>query len=253
MKDQEKNAAPRVNVRKTRRFIQKQKFWMNHGRVKSLGFLEKALLRRAGRKDGERGLPAAVDDNIWSSPFLEGEVKGYQKFSARMWGQLQLATQGTKARICQLMNSNTKELLLSRRAELAAAEEAARDGRDQRKQGEEHLTPAQVRHRRERELAQHLLPLINQILGLEKKLAQEEEELLQLRSVISELEHTTRLICDHLLLCQTQRIAVYWDAALKAQQGYAALPLLPDIVFDQTAEARYRNEDYRMLRAEEVL
>lgn len=251
MKDKEKNTAPRVNARKTRRFIRKQKFWMNNGRVKSLGFLEKVLLRRAGKKDGECGLPAAIDNHIWSSPFLEGEVKGYQKFSARMWGQLQLATQGTKARIYQLVNSNTKDLLLSRRAELAVAEEAARDGTDQRKQGEVHLTLAQVRRRRERELAQHLQPLINQILGLEKKLAQEEEELLKLQSVISELEHTTRLICDHLLLRQTQRIAVYWDAALKAQQGNAVLPLLPDIVFDQTAEERYRHEEYRMLCAEE--
>lgn len=253
MKDQERNTVTRVNVRKTRRFIRKQKFWLNHGRVKPLGFLEKVLLRRAGRKDGERGLPAAADEHTWSSPFLEGEVKGYQKFSAQMWGRLQLATQGTKARICQLTHSNTRELLLSRRAELAAAEEAARDGTDQRRQGEEHLPPAQVRRRRERELEQHLLPLMNQILGLEKKLAQEEEELLQLRSVIFELEHTTRLICDHLLQRQSQRVAIYWDAALKAQQGCTTLPVLPDIVFDQTAEERYRNEDDRVLGAEEVL
>jgi len=239
MKNAEKSTVSRKEIRRTRRFIRRQKAWLNHGRVRPLGILEKFLIRRAGRKDGEWGLPASLDGQVWHSPFLESEVREYQEFSVRMWAQLQLATQGTRAQLRQLTDSHTAEDLLARRAELSAAQEAARHTLDQRKKGEELLTKDQLFSRRQRELQKQLLPLKNQILGLEGKVLREGEEINRLQSVMAELEHSTRLICERMLQRKKQRIAIYWDAAWKAQQQNGAMPPIPEVFFGQEAERRY--------------
>lgn len=242
------NRISKADLRHTRRFVRRQKACLKYGRVKTLGILEKALLRRAGRKDGEQGLPTSADDQIWSSPFLEAEVRGYQEFSAGMWAQLQLATQGTKVRIRQLKDTGTKEMLAACREALAAEKNARMPG-DQPKKGEEHLSRPQILRRRQRELEQQILPLKNQMLALEGRLFREEEELVSLQSLVAELEHSTRLICDRVLQRSKQRIAVYWDAALKAQPDYPSLPLLPEIEYYQEAEERYAGKGCRLLYA----
>ena len=188
---------------------------LGKGKVKGVGFFEGILLKITGRIDGARNLPRECGDGHWISPHLDREVRSYDEFSSRMWGQLQIEEEDEYARLGVLMDSlvHTKSQLESVEADLATALSCEAGVDTSRKHGESKLTDAQVTARRANERAKRLAPLRSRISTLQSKLVAEVDEFSSLRNKIIEDNNSTRMICarvkDHLL----QRMDVYWNSA----------------------------------------
>ena len=114
---------------------------LNKGKVKGVGFFESIPLKVAGWKDGKHGLPRE-NDGHWVSPHIEREIRSYDEFSSRMWGQLQIEEEEAYSRLEDIMNSVVDIKTQLDNAELkldkAIASESLFD--TSRKKGESKLT-----------------------------------------------------------------------------------------------------------------
>lgn len=228
---------------------------LGKGKVKGVGFFEGILLKITGRIDGARNLPRECGDGHWLSPHLDREVRSYDEFSSRMWGQLQIEEEDEYARLGVLMDSlvHTKSQLESAEADLAAALSCEAGVDASRKHGESKLTDAQVAARRASERAKRLAPLRRQVNELQSKLVAEVDEFSALRNKIVEDNNSTRMICarvkDHLL----QRMCVYWNSAMIKHSENARMPAVPSIEVTSRAEAVYMEPHKTLMQRAELL
>lgn len=228
---------------------------LGKGKVKGVGFFEGILLKITGRIDGARNLPRECGDGHWLSPHLDREVRSYDEFSSRMWGQLQIEEEDEYARLGVLMDSlvHTKSQLESAEADLAAALSCEAGVDASRKHGESKLTDAQVAARRANERAKRLAPLRRRVSDLQSKLVAEVDEFSALRNKIIEDDNSTRMICarvkDHLL----QRMDVYWNSAMLKHSENARMPAVPAIEVTSRAEAVYMEPHKALMQRAELL
>lgn len=228
---------------------------LSTGRVKGIGFFEGIVLKITGRIDGTRNLPRECDDGHWISPHLDREVRSYDEFSSRMWGQLQIEEEDEYVRLGALMDSivHTKAQLKTARAELKDALAYEGVPSTSRKHGESKLTDAQVAARRASERAKRLAPLRRRVSDLQSKLVAEVDEFSTLRNKIIEDNNSTRMICarvkDHLL----QRMCVYWNSAMIKHSENARMPAVPSIEVTSRAEAVYMEPHKALMQRAELL
>lgn len=224
-------------------------------RVKGIGVFESIVLKITGCIDGTRKLPRECDDGHWISPHLDREVRSYDEFSSRMWGQLQIEEEDEYVRLGALMDSivHTKAQLKTARAELidALAYEGAPS--TSRKHGESKLTEAQVATRRANERAKRLAVFRSRVGALQSSLDSKVDEFLTLRNKIIEDNNSTRMICarvkDHLL----QRMDVYWNSALLKHPEKARMPAVPSIEVTFRAEAIYIELHKELMQRAELI
>lgn len=229
--------------------------YLHKGKLEGIGFFEGIGLKIRGCIDGSRNLPRECGNGHWLSPHLDREVRSYDEFSSRMWGQLQIEEEDEYAHLGVLMDSlvHTKSQLESAEADLATALSCEVGVDTSRKHGESKLTDAQVAARRENERAKRLAPLRNRIGTLQSKLAAEVDEFSALRNKIIENNNSTRMICarvkDHLL----QRMCVYWNSALLRHSENAKMPAVPSIEVTSRAEAVYMEPHKALMQRAELL
>ena len=228
---------------------------LSTGRVKGIGFFEGIVLKITGRIDGTRNLPRECDDGHWISPHLDREVRSYDEFSSRMWGQLQIEEEDEYVRLGALMDSivHTKAQLKTARAELKDALAYEGVPSTSRKHGESKLTDAQVATRRANERAKRMAPLRSRVSTLQGKLIAEVDEFSTLRNKIIEDNNSNRMICarvrDHLF----QRLNVYWNSALYKHSENARMPAVPSIEVTSRAESVYMESHKVLMQRAELL
>lgn len=229
--------------------------YLNKGKVKGIGFFEGIGLKIRGRIDGSRNLPRECDDGHWCSPHLDREVRSYDEFSSKMWGQLQIEEEDEYARLGALMDSirNTLVQLETAKADLKEALSYEGTHDTSRRHGESKLTDAQVTARRANERAKRLALLRSRISTLQSKLVAEVDEFSSLRNKIIEDNNSTRMICarvkDHLL----QRMDAYWNSAMLKHSENARMPAVPSIEVASRAEAVYMEPHQALMQRAELL
>lgn len=228
---------------------------LHKGKLKGVGFFEKIGLKIRGRIDGSRNLPRECDDGRWCSPHLDREVRSYDEFSSKMWGQLQIEEEDEYARLGALMDSIRNTMVQIETAKTDLKEALSYEGTydTSRKHGESKLTDAQVAARRANERAKRLAPLRSRISTLQNKLAAEVDEFSSLRNKIIEDNNSTRMICarvrDHLL----QRMDVYWNSAMRKHSENARMPAVPSTEVTSRAEATYMEPHKVLMQRAELL
>lgn len=228
---------------------------LSKGKIKGLGFVEKICLKIAGYIDGKRGLPRNDQSGNWVSPYLDREVRSYDEFASRMWGQLQIEEESSYAALGKLMDSllHTKALLSDARADLAAAYEHEKATDAVRKHGESKLTEAQVVSRRANEKAKRLAIHKNRVSALQSKLDSEVDEFSKLRNKIIEDNNSTRMIVtrvrDHLY----QRLDCYWNAALSKHPDNTQMPTIPCVDAASRAECVYMEHHKLLMQKADLL
>ena len=214
---------------------------LSTGRVKGIGFFEGIVLKITGRIDGTRNLPRECDDGHWISPHLDREVRSYDEFSSRMWGQLQIEEEDEYVRLGALMDSivHTKAQLEIARAELkdALSYEGAAD--TSRKHGESKLTDVQVATRRANERTKRLAAFRSRVGTLQSRLDSEVDEFSARRNKIIEDNNSTRMICSRVRDHLYQRLNVYWNSALHKHSENDRMPAIPTVEVTSRAEMVY--------------
>ena len=221
---------------------------LNKGKVKGVGFFESIPLKIAGRSDGKHGLPRE-NDGQWVSPHIEREIRSYDEFSSRMWGQLQIEEEEAYSRLEDIMNSVVDIKTQLDNAELkldkAIASENLFD--TSRKTGESKLTDAQVVARRTKEREKRLTPVKNKVSSLEAKLTSELSEFATVRAKIIEDNNSTRMICNRVRDHLYQRLAVYWNSALHNHPETIKMPVLPCVDIKFNSEDIYMKPHHKVL------
>lgn len=229
--------------------------YLHKGKVKGIGFFEGIGLKIRGRIDGSRNLPRECDDGHWCSPCLDREVRSYDEFSSKMWGQLQIEEEDEYARLGALVDSISNTMVQLETAKTDLKETLSYEGMHDtaRKHGENKLTDAQVAARRANERAKRLAPLRSRISSLQSKLVAEVDEFSSLRNKIIEDNNSTRMICarvrDHLL----QRMDVYWNSAMFKHSENARMPVVPSIEVASRAEEIYMEPHKALIQRAELL
>lgn len=209
---------------------------LRRGKVSSIGLFESIPLMVSGYLDGKRSLPRENGD-VWMSPHIEKEIRSYDEFASRVFGQLQLDEENDYARLEELINSVTDsgEQLEKAEEELHKAQMSESTVENCRMNGESRLTDAQVRARRIRESEKRLSVPVNKVNTLKEKLIKEAEEFQRLRSKIIEENNSSRMVCNRVRDRLYQRLAVYWGWALRSHPEGADMPAVP--VFDVSIKA----------------
>ena len=228
---------------------------LQKGKLKGIGFFEGIGLKIRGRIDGARNLPRECDDGHWLSPHLDKEVRSYDEFSSRMWGQLQIEEEDEYARLGTLMDSivHTKAQLEIARTELKdiLSYEGAPD--TTRKHGEDKLTEAQVATRRANERAKRLATFRSRVSTLQSRLDSEVDEFSALRNKIIEDNNSTRMICSRVRGHLFQRLNIYWNSALHKHSENARMPAVPTIEVTSRAEMVYMEPHLVLMQKAERL
>ena len=86
-------------------FKQSRAVRLGRGKIRGVGLFERIGLKITGRLDGMRGLPREEPSGTWTSPHLDREVRSYDEFASRMWGQLQIEEEDVYARLGTLIRS----------------------------------------------------------------------------------------------------------------------------------------------------
>lgn len=221
---------------------------LDKGKTKGIGFFESIPLRIIGRNDGKHGLPRETDGK-WLSACIEKEIRSYDEFTSRMWGKLQFEEEAHYARLEELMNSliHTKVQLDNAEKDFAEAKAFESVADNSRKNGENKLTEAQVAARRAKESKKRLAPVKNKVSDLQTKLISEIDEFSALRAKIIEDNNSTRMVCNRVRDHLYQRLAVYWNSALRNHSDSKKMPVTPcvDIIFN--SEDIYMKPHYKVL------
>ena len=227
---------------------------LDKGKVKGIGFFEGMALKIAGRIDGARNLPRECDGH-WISPHLDREVRSYEEFSSRMWGQLQIEEEDEYVRLGVLMDSiaHIKAQLETARVELTDALSYEEVPNTFRKHGESKLTDAQVTIRRANEKAKKLEELRCRVSTLQSKLNSELDESSALRNKIIENNNSTRMICTRVKYHLFQRLNVYWNSVLHKHSENARMPAVPSIEITSRAEIVYLELHKALMQKAEIL
>ena len=80
-------------------FKQSRAVRLGRGKIRGVGLFERIGLKITGRLDGMWGLPREEPSGTWTSPHLDREVRSYDEFASRMWGQLQIEEEDVYARL----------------------------------------------------------------------------------------------------------------------------------------------------------
>ena len=198
---------------------------LKNGRQQRLGFLEKVRLRFAGRRDGKLGLPR-LTDGIYTSPFINGEVRGYTEFSAHIWCVLQSELEDTYSSLSAAADKLTRDLARLREAEDALAQMPPAD-LSLRYAGEERLTETQVRERRSREQEKRLRKTMERLQTVREEVAAAQAELSYQTAAILETEQSARLVCAAVREHTRRRISFYWGCALRRHPDKERIPTVP--------------------------
>lgn len=227
---------------------------LRKGKVKGVGFFESIPLKIAGRIDGKRSLPNEVNGK-WVSPFIEKEIRSYDEYSSRIWGELQLEEEQAFARLAEVMDSvvHIKHQLDDAESKLNEAQSRDSSVVNSRKFGEENLTESQVISRRTREKEKRLAPARARVTNLSAKLTSEIDEFSAIRAKIIEDNNTTRMICNRVRDHSYQRLAVYWSSALYKHPEKNKMPTIPKVEILCNAEAIYLKPHRTLLEKAESL
>lgn len=213
---------------------------LQKGKIKGIGPFEKIGLSFAGHIDGKRGLPRNSDSG-WMSPRLAREMHAYAEYTSELWGALQIDQEENYARLGELMDSieDTKKLLEDAKETLnaEAAKEKAVDL--SRKTGESKLTDSQVAARRSRERAIKIAPFRSRVSTLEAALNTEIEDFRKLHRKLLEDNNSTRMICNKVKDHLQQRLAVYWNAAMRSHPDGQKMPETPQLDIPFFSEQMY--------------
>ena len=228
---------------------------LKKGKVKGVGFFESIPLKIAGRIAGRRGLPRKNENDQWVSPHIEKEVRSYDEFSSRMWGQLQIEEEAVFARLGELVDSvvHIKSQLDSARSELDEVIAGESMVNNSRKHGESKLTDAQVAARRANERNKRLSPMKSRISSLQEKLTSEIDEFSVVRAKIIEDNNSTRMVCNRVRDHLYQRLAVYWNAALRKHAEHSKMPAVPCVKIIFNSEEVYMKPHIELMQKAELL
>lgn len=228
---------------------------LHKGKVKSLGLFETLKMKLLGWLDGRRGLPREDDEHGWRSPHLDREVRAYEEFCGRMWGGLQIESETAYARMGDMLDkiAQTERLLGEAMEKLKASIQLENATGIERKNGEERLTDAQVKSRREKEKAARLSPAKNHVASLENTLSTSLQELFAARNDVREKENSTRMVCARVMEHTAQRLDVYWHSALKKHPEHDSMPVIPCVELKNDAERIYMEAHRSLLQKTEAL
>lgn len=228
--------------------------YLNSGRVKGVGFFESIPLKIAGRIDGKRGLPRE-DNGVWASAHIEKEVRSYDEFSSKMWGQLQIEEEKAYARLGELMDSvvHIRTQLEGAERELEESIAIESNADKSRKYGESKLTDAQVVARRTEEGNKRIAPKRSRVASLQGQLTSEIDEFSRVRSKIIEDNNSVRMICNRVRDHLYQRLAVYWNAAMRKHPKRDMMPVTPALEVYFTSEDVYMKPHMILMQKAELL
>lgn len=228
---------------------------LNKGKVKGVGFIEKIGLKIAGFIDGKRGLPRKEETGEWISPHLIREIHAYDEFTSKMFGSLQIEQETSYAHLGELMDSivNTRMLLAEAEEDLDKAFDEEKNTDISRKYGESKLTDEQVVARRTNEKSKRLAPFQARVCSLQEKLTSETVEFSELRNLIIEEINSTRMICKRVEEHIHQRIAVYYNSALRKHPDNNRMPAAPCVDIVSNAEIVYLNPHRVIMQKAELL
>lgn len=212
---------------------------LRRGNPRPLGPVERTKMTLAGRSDGKRSLPQPDERGGWSSPRIRAEQDGYEAFSARIWGTVQLELEPLHREAGTLV-SEIERLERELKDHLADAPENPEPGFfTARRRGEEALSEKQVAQRRRRELEKRRAPWFARKRALEQAISGSYERLNELRSAIVETDNAARLICERTAHRVRLRLDAYWNAALRQHPRAKDMPDGPEATLESAAEQTY--------------
>ena len=214
---------------------------LNKGKRKRLGFWETVMLKLTGYRDGKKGLPRVIDDNVWYSPFMNREVNSYEEFCSHTWGGLQIENEERYAELKELTDviQQKKIQLEVAKEKLMIAYQDAKNSEVFRKNGEDKLTDSQVRARRNFEKEKRLVPEKKKVSDLEHELKKVEKSFFNLYSKLVEDSNTTRLICQRVKEHTHMRVDMYWNSMLIYHPDGMTIPAVPVLNLRNDAEEEY--------------
>ena len=222
---------------------------LDKGKTKSLGFVEKIMMKYAGWVDGRKGL-LRYSNGVWKSSILKEEVDSYQEFCAKQFGRLKIKEEERFKQINTLfdkINPLRKEILITKQALDMASKEKIDY---QRKKGEEKISEDQVITRRSREREERLQPLRNKAVTYEAELSETVDNIFKGLSQIKESFDSTVKITDRVSLHSQRKVDVYWRAAMNHMPD---LPAVPDVQFINISEQKFAaHYDKLVQRAEKL-
>lgn len=215
---------------------------LKRGNPRPLGPIERAKMTLAGRSDGKRSLPQPDERGGWSSPRIRAEQDGYEAFSARIWGTVQLELEPLHKEAGNLV-SEIERLERELRQHLADTPDSPEPGFfSARRRGEEDLSEKQVAQRRRRELEKLRAPWVARKRALEHEISQSYERLNDLRSAIVETDNAARLICERTANRVRLRLDAYWNAAMRQHPRAGEMPDGPEATLQSAAEQTYLSQ-----------
>lgn len=207
------------------------------GKTKSLGLIEKLVMKYDGWVDGRKGLLRCNADGVWQSSVLKQEVDSYEEFCAKQFGGLKVEEEDEFKQMNILFDK-----VVPLRKKLSDAKDHLNKAEDEevnlteRKEGENNLTEMQVTARRSRERNERLAPLRNNVEEYETRLSATVDDIFERLSQVKESFDSTVKITNRLLQHSQRRVDVYWRSAAC---HIADLPALPVIAFSNVSEQAF--------------
>lgn len=218
-------------------------------KIKSLGIIEKLVMKYAGRVDSRKGLLRCNTDGVWQSNILKQEIDSYEEFCAQQFGRLKIEEEEE----FQKMNILFDKVVLLRK-KLYEAEKRLKEAMEEqvnlkeRKEGEENLTEIQVVSRRNHERAEQLQPLRSDAATYETQIYITIEDIFTRLSNLKEKFDSTVKITNRVLQHSQRRIDVYWRSAM---YQLPELPTFPEIAFNNTAKQSFEEHYNKMFQKAE--
>jgi len=228
-----------------------QREMLYKAKARQLGFLETMGMMRLGRQDGKAGLPRPSDEGVWDSPQLNREANAYSEFCSLEWGAIQLDLKDDYAAVGTLIDDIRRQEEALERLRQNPPPKPDESEAPVRMPGEEHLSDGQVCARRRREKEAESRPYYEKLRSMEEKLRAAYVELDGRHNRIIEVNNGARLICQRLKRHCEQRLAVYWNAAIRVHPQRASMPAQPEPLPESEAEVTYLAQ-HKMLEEEAV-
>ena len=231
---------------------QKRAKTLNKGKVKTLSFFEKTLMKFAGYKDGKHKLIKKDESDNWMSCNINMILNSYKEFCSRLFGNLKYEDEEEFKNISILCNKicSKNKKFEEEKQRLAEALETVPNNTT-RKAGEEKMTIEQIITRRNRERKAQIDKYSTQVESAEKDLKETVSKLVECISTIKEDYNTTCRISNRILNHCQQKMDTYWRAAMKQ------LPELPptlNLSFYSASKDEYCKHYLQVVsKAEDVL
>lgn len=192
-----------------------------------LSVFEAISLWNTARRDGRAGLPKHDASGLWTSPTVQKEINACNETHGKVFATLRLELEKDYVEAATLSDrilryeARIDELSLNMPAPMHKEDGCIR------KQGEEQLSDAQIKRRRQREYDKLGAAARAELVEVQRKMEDCYEKLVELNNYLLEKNHEATIICEKIRSHTQQRIDYYWNIITRvAFLNKSAIPVV---------------------------